>query len=653
MSDRILKIVFTGDATGAEKAFKAAGDAAGELDVRTKGLGGHLADVAKIGAGFALGAGVSKAPGYLMDAAKAAAEDEAASMRLAQAIRNLGGDYNEISGKVNKAIADGQKLAFSDDEVRDSFQSLAAATGDADEALKRQRAAMDLARGAGIPLATATKMLGKLNSENVEVFKKMGITLGENATEADALAAVQAKFGGQAEQFAKSTAGQFEQAKLQMGELQESIGAALLPVMTVLAGVLAQTIVPAMQKFADEVVPKITSVVQGMLGALGALEPILLPLGAAVAAVAAVILGSMVPAALAWAAAEVAKTAAMIASAAAFVAANAPLIAVAAAVALLVAGIVLLIQHWDQVTAKVPALGVAFDAVKAGLQAFGEWITGTFAPAAMKIFTAVSDAVSKAVGFVKDHWDEIKQVIEPGVKAVALVVETYWNQIRLEIETVIGVIKGIVDVFMGVFTGDWDRAWDGVKQIVESVWGLIRGTIENAIGLIKGMAGIMLDAGLAIGGALLDGLLQGMKAAPGLIGDLGQRVLEALASVINMAIDMINDRIPNSLSFSIAGKDIGIDLPDNPVPHVNLARGLWEVPGPRGAGDVFPAMLSPGEMVVPEVAADRIRRGAGGGAGVTVHINGPVYARDSQEASMTAGDLGALVMARLRARGVA
>ena len=101
-------------------------------------------------------------------------------------------------------------------------------------------------------------------------LRRMGIVLGENATEADALAAVQAKFGGQASEFAKSTAGQFEQAKLQMGELQESIGAALLPVMTVLAGVLAQTIVPAMQKFADEVVPKITTVVEGAVGALGA-----------------------------------------------------------------------------------------------------------------------------------------------------------------------------------------------------------------------------------------------------------------------------------------------------------------------------------------------------------------------------------------------
>jgi len=72
---------------------------------------------------------------------------------------------------------------------------------------------MDLARGAGIPLEVATRMLGKLNGEAVELFERMGMVLGENATEADALAAVQAKFGGQAEAYAKSTDGQFEQTR--------------------------------------------------------------------------------------------------------------------------------------------------------------------------------------------------------------------------------------------------------------------------------------------------------------------------------------------------------------------------------------------------------------------------------------------------------
>ena len=258
-SDLRLNLVLDGEDRGVSKMLDT-------VNKGMKGIGGVMGDIAKTAAGFALGGAITELPGLLMDMAKGAAADEQATARLSQSIRNLGGDFDSISGAVNDAIATGQKLAFTDDEVRDSFQSLAAATGDADEALTRQRAAMDLAHGANIPLAQATKMLGKLNEENVEVFKRLGITIGENATEADALALVQAKFAGQAEAYASSTAGQFEQATIAMGEIQESIGSALLPVLAALGTALAANL-PAIQAFvgtlgsgiAEKVVPALTA----------------------------------------------------------------------------------------------------------------------------------------------------------------------------------------------------------------------------------------------------------------------------------------------------------------------------------------------------------------------------------------------------------
>lgn len=237
------------------KAEKSAKDADGALSK----MGHAMGDMAKIAGGFVLAQGFMKAPGFLMDAAKAAAEDEQATARLQQTIRSLGGDFDAQLKAVNDAIAAGQKLAFTDDEVRDSFQFLAQATGSTEEALKRQQTAMDLARGANIPLAQATKMLGKMNEENVETFKKLGITIGENATEVDALAAVQAKFGGQAEAYAKSTAGQFEILKIKMGEAKETIGAALLPAMVKIGEVLASDVMPRIEAFAAAVGPAIQS----------------------------------------------------------------------------------------------------------------------------------------------------------------------------------------------------------------------------------------------------------------------------------------------------------------------------------------------------------------------------------------------------------
>lgn len=225
-------------------------------------MGSALGGVAKIAGGFVLAQGILKAPGLFMDAANAAKEDEAATLRLQQAVKNLGGDYDATMDSVNAAIAAGQKLAFTDDQIRDSFQQLAVATGSAEEALSRQKVAMDFARGAGISLEQASKLLGKVNEENVEVFKRMGITIGEGATEAQALAVVQAKFAGQSEAYAKSTAGQFEIAKIKMSEVKETLGASLMPVMARLATLMADTVVPAIERFVKWVGPKIQEAIK-------------------------------------------------------------------------------------------------------------------------------------------------------------------------------------------------------------------------------------------------------------------------------------------------------------------------------------------------------------------------------------------------------
>lgn len=234
-----------------QSQLDAVGKAAAGADKHAGAFGTALKNVGQIAGGFVLAQGILKAPGFLMDAAKAAAADEQATKRLEQALRLVGGAFEDNKRKVDARIESGQKLAFTDDQVRDSFQTLLAATGDVDEALRRQALAMDLARGAGIPLEKASLLLGKVTEENVQVFKRMGITLKEGSSEAEAFAAVQAKFGGQAKVYAESTAGQFEITKIQMGELKEQIGTALMPVMVGLAKFAVETLIPALQRFGD------------------------------------------------------------------------------------------------------------------------------------------------------------------------------------------------------------------------------------------------------------------------------------------------------------------------------------------------------------------------------------------------------------------
>jgi hypothetical protein len=251
----MMKLTATDEASPAFQKVAGGVGAVEEAANKTHGplnaFGGALGNVAQMATGLALGGGLIMLPGKLLDFAKAAAEDEAAAARVSTALKTLPGDFAANSSAVERAIASGQKLAFSDDDVRDSFVKLAAATGDTGEAIDRQRLAMDLARGAHIPLNEASKLLGKVTDDNLQVFKRMGITLTDVSSEADVMAAVQAKFAGQAEAYANSTAGQFDQAKIAFDETTEALGYALMPALTKVARFFADSI-PVIQAFVTE-----------------------------------------------------------------------------------------------------------------------------------------------------------------------------------------------------------------------------------------------------------------------------------------------------------------------------------------------------------------------------------------------------------------
>lgn len=168
--------------------------------------------------------------GKLMGMAKAAAEDQASVMRLEQAVNNAAdGGWKAYAASINDVIKQGQNLAFTDDDTRGALAFLEAQTGNTADALHRLSVAEDLARGANIDLATASRLLGKISDDSVSALTRLGVRLGANVTAQEALNAVDAKFGGQAGAFAASSAGKMAILHDRVGELEESLGYKLLP----------------------------------------------------------------------------------------------------------------------------------------------------------------------------------------------------------------------------------------------------------------------------------------------------------------------------------------------------------------------------------------------------------------------------------------
>jgi hypothetical protein len=222
---------------------------------RVTGAMGNLISTA---GGFVLGKAFTEAPGALLNLAQGAADDAASLASLQQAVDNTGASYSDYSKQISDAVSQGQALAFSDDQVRGALQTLTQTTGSAGEAMSRLHTAEDLARGTGMDLTTASKLLGKVTDENVGVLKRYGISIEKGASAQDLLNKVDARFGGQSGKFAETAAGQWAIAKDRLSEAGESLGYVLLPAFTKVATFIAQKAVPALQSFIDTVGPSLS-----------------------------------------------------------------------------------------------------------------------------------------------------------------------------------------------------------------------------------------------------------------------------------------------------------------------------------------------------------------------------------------------------------
>lgn len=189
-----------------------------------KGKIGGLGTIAAGVAGGSLG-GLTMAMGEL---GRAAAAEEANIARLSQALANVGVDYSELGGSIEKKIAAQTKsFAFSDDAQRDSLARLVVVTKDTAHAFRLQALAMDLARARGLDLVTATDAVIKVSQGRYKILQQMGIVIDETMTKEQALAALEKQVAGQAEAYGKTAQANIDRTRIAIDNAREAIGGAV------------------------------------------------------------------------------------------------------------------------------------------------------------------------------------------------------------------------------------------------------------------------------------------------------------------------------------------------------------------------------------------------------------------------------------------
>ena len=252
------------------------------LDVGSKeveGFGGKLEKFGKVAAA-AFAAAAAAAAAYagklLIDGVKAAIEDEAAQLRLANALKNVTGATNEQILAVEKQIT---KLALAngvaDDQLRPAYQRLATATGDLTKANTALTLALDISAATGKDLNAVSSALGKAYEGNTSSLARLGIglstaeikTLGLDGT----MKQLAKTFEGAATVQANTLEGQIARLQIAFDEAKETVGAALLPTLQRLLDYFINTVIPKFIEFKDAAIAPVTRAIENNKEALSTL----------------------------------------------------------------------------------------------------------------------------------------------------------------------------------------------------------------------------------------------------------------------------------------------------------------------------------------------------------------------------------------------
>jgi hypothetical protein len=215
------------------------------------GVGGTVVKGALAGAA----AGLAALTGFTISSIGAAAEAEGAQAQLASVLQATGGAAGVTAQQVNDlATAFGETTKFEDDAIVAGENLLLTFTGIGKDVFPLTTQTMlDMSQAMGQDMKSSALQLGKaLNdpSEGMTALTRVGVTFtkeqekqiktmqkaGDMAgAQTVILNELQREFGGAAEAAGETFAGKMEIAKNKIGNISETIGTALLPIVTTAA----------------------------------------------------------------------------------------------------------------------------------------------------------------------------------------------------------------------------------------------------------------------------------------------------------------------------------------------------------------------------------------------------------------------------------
>lgn len=179
----------------------------------------------------------------------------------------------------------------------------------------------------------------------------------------------------------------------------------------------------------------------------------------------------------------------------------------------------------------------------------------------------IGEFIGSVVTAIQTLWEMwlkplIDWIIANIIPVLVPIFESIWNTIKNVFgsiaDTIGGIIdtfKGLIDFIVGVFTGDWSKAWEGIKTFFtgiweaikgffETIWNALKGIVETYINIVKAQISTVLNAIKTIWENIWNGI-------SGFVTTIWNAIKTAISNAINAiksAISTVFSNIKNTVS---------------------------------------------------------------------------------------------------------
>lgn len=188
----------------------------------------------------------------------------------------------------------------------------------------------------------------------------------------------------------------------------------------------------------------------------------------------------------------------------------------------------------------LPIFKVVFDGLSQAVSAFWDFVS--------PVFYWFMDILGQVVAFALDFF---LAPLDIAFQTIVSIIQDIVDPIAKVFDGIKQTFQGIIDFVTGIFTGDWKKAWQGIKDIFSGMWNSLSGIVETVWKTITGL--------FSKGGQIFSGVVDG-------IADAFKRIVNCIIDGINRVIAWPFNKI-NSFLNTI--KDIDIPVIGQPF------YGLW------------------------------------------------------------------------------